>query len=324
MGQYAGSNSAWIDEVYQFEETDVVLGGPDGVDNVPLKNLADRTAWLKAQIGIFDRLAGEKVINANANITNVDAGKLIVAVAAGVLTLTLADVTTFAAGSIIPVSSFCGADSVVYIQGQPGQKFYDAGSGRDKMYMHDKEFLWLKASTGGWKIIGAHGNFNCAGEEVKARKILQNTLSFLGQELQRNLYPRLLEFVQSLPSNAVVSESTWFSDAIRYRGFFTLGNGVSTFRLPDERAMFDRMLDLGRGIDISRYPNYPGGYEADEIKAHGHDVVIPKRSASGNDGTNSVLSSIPPGSGNIVKKTELTGGPENLVKNIGKYNLIKY
>lgn len=36
--------------VYQLELTDPVQGGPTGVSNTPLKNLANRTAWLKSQI----------------------------------------------------------------------------------------------------------------------------------------------------------------------------------------------------------------------------------------------------------------------------------
>ena len=45
--------------VYQLELTDPVQGGPTGVSNAPLKNLANRTAWLKSQIdGIKDGAVG--------------------------------------------------------------------------------------------------------------------------------------------------------------------------------------------------------------------------------------------------------------------------
>ncbi len=40
----------WDTDVYQLETTDPVQGGPDGVDNVPHKALANRTLWLKAQL----------------------------------------------------------------------------------------------------------------------------------------------------------------------------------------------------------------------------------------------------------------------------------
>ncbi len=36
--------------VYQLETTDPVVGGPDGISNAPLKNLANRTAYLKKHV----------------------------------------------------------------------------------------------------------------------------------------------------------------------------------------------------------------------------------------------------------------------------------
>lgn len=40
----------WEPGIYQFEQEDVVLGGPDGLDNLPGKQLANRTQYLKEQI----------------------------------------------------------------------------------------------------------------------------------------------------------------------------------------------------------------------------------------------------------------------------------
>jgi hypothetical protein len=37
----------WADGIYQFETSDPVQGGPDGIDNVPTKQLANRTSWLR-------------------------------------------------------------------------------------------------------------------------------------------------------------------------------------------------------------------------------------------------------------------------------------
>ncbi len=36
--------------IYQLEETDPVLGGPNGIDNLQAKQLANRTNWLKLRI----------------------------------------------------------------------------------------------------------------------------------------------------------------------------------------------------------------------------------------------------------------------------------
>ena len=58
-------NAAWENEVYQIEQADPVVGGPpdlgqgQGITNVPHQHLANRTAWLKAQIeALQDTLGG--------------------------------------------------------------------------------------------------------------------------------------------------------------------------------------------------------------------------------------------------------------------------
>ncbi len=40
----------WEEGVYQWETDDPVVGGPDGIDNVPTRQLANRTGYLKTQI----------------------------------------------------------------------------------------------------------------------------------------------------------------------------------------------------------------------------------------------------------------------------------
>ena len=40
----------WENGIYQFETTDPVQGGPDGIDNLPNKQLANRTAYLKQNL----------------------------------------------------------------------------------------------------------------------------------------------------------------------------------------------------------------------------------------------------------------------------------
>lgn len=41
---------SWVTGIYQLEETDPVQGGPNGIDNLQGKQLANRTAYLKSQI----------------------------------------------------------------------------------------------------------------------------------------------------------------------------------------------------------------------------------------------------------------------------------
>lgn len=40
----------WTAGIYQLEQDDLVLGGPDGIDNVQAKQLSNRTFWLKQQV----------------------------------------------------------------------------------------------------------------------------------------------------------------------------------------------------------------------------------------------------------------------------------
>ncbi|KVH43538.1 phage tail protein [Burkholderia diffusa] len=60
--------SRWEDGVYQFETSDPVQGGPDGVDNVPTKQLANRTRYLKDRADAADKrvdaLGADKVARA--------------------------------------------------------------------------------------------------------------------------------------------------------------------------------------------------------------------------------------------------------------------
>jgi hypothetical protein len=47
---YLDENATWEQGIYQWETQDPVVGGPDGIDNVPTRQLANRTGYLKEQI----------------------------------------------------------------------------------------------------------------------------------------------------------------------------------------------------------------------------------------------------------------------------------
>lgn len=42
----------WEDEIYQLEAEDLVEGGPEGIDNVQARQLANRTQFLRRQTGV--------------------------------------------------------------------------------------------------------------------------------------------------------------------------------------------------------------------------------------------------------------------------------
>ena len=45
----------WVENIYQLETSDPVMGGPDGVDNRQAKELGARTNWLKDQLDTINQ-----------------------------------------------------------------------------------------------------------------------------------------------------------------------------------------------------------------------------------------------------------------------------
>lgn len=98
---------------------------------------------------------------------------------------------------------------------------------------------------------------------------------------------------------------------------YGVGNGLTTFNLPDTRGEFLRGLDNGRGVDASRAI---GSYQADEFKSHYHDF---QQSTQQNDdwGGNNPGARYDLQEGNI---TGTAGGTETRPRNIAVMYQIKY
>ena len=59
----------WEDGVYQIEENDPVLGGENGITNKPIKQLANRTLWLKKFLELFGKKSAPKDLVADSTST---------------------------------------------------------------------------------------------------------------------------------------------------------------------------------------------------------------------------------------------------------------
>lgn len=128
-------------------------------------------------------------------------------------------------------------------------------------------------------------------------------LELNGQLVNRADYPLLWDHV--VANGAVVTDAAWPSGNW---GFFSSGNGTSTFRLPDGRGEHARAADRGRGVDLGRNLF---SWQHDDFRAHSHAVAT-----SGTDLSSAgfIADASPP---NVnIAATGATGGPETRPRNI--------
>ena len=64
----------WEEGVYQIEENDPVLGGENGITNKPIKQLANRTLWLKKALELFGKKSAPKDLTAESTSTADETG----------------------------------------------------------------------------------------------------------------------------------------------------------------------------------------------------------------------------------------------------------
>jgi microcystin-dependent protein len=120
-------------------------------------------------------------------------------------------------------------------------------------------------------------------------------------------------------SGAAVSRTTYAGLFTAIGTVFGVGDGSTTFNLPDMRGEFARGWDNGRGIDSGRAF---GSAQGDDFKAHVHSVTPP---ASTNDSASGLTTT-----GNTVGETitaydtASTGGTETRPRNIALMFIIKF
>lgn len=114
-------------------------------------------------------------------------------------------------------------------------------------------------------------------------------------------------------SGQAVSRSTYSALFSAIGTTFGVGNGSTTFNLPDMRGEFARGWDNGRGVDVSRAF---GSFQADEFKAHSHTAGAVRSMQPGPDQMrNATIGTIP---------TSTEGGVETRPRNIALLYCIKF
>jgi len=142
----------------------------------------------------------------------------------------------------------------------------------------------------------------------------------------------LVGFVLPFPTNSVptgflrcngaaISRSVYSTLFAAIGTLYGIGDGSTTFNLPDLRGEFIRGFDDGRGVDLGRGI---GTTQADEFESHNHSTsTITRTIFDSTGGSSGYGQDTPSGTGQDVN-SNFTGGTETRPRNVAMLYCIKY
>ena len=122
-------------------------------------------------------------------------------------------------------------------------------------------------------------------------------------------------------NGAAVSRSTYAALFAAIGTIHGVGDGATTFNLPDTRGEFIRGHDHGRGVDAGRVL---GSWQADEFKAHAHRLPIEDGGTEERQSIAWSLNSDERISPNEIDSTADAGGTETRPRNVAMMYCIKF
>lgn len=284
-----GGATVWEAGIYEWTEADPVEGGPLGIDNVPTRQLAKRTAFLKAFLDDLRNFGGwfrrqPTQTNASATLVAEGLGKLhLISAVAGAVEITLPAagvvVGTAISFAVLPTTT----QAVALKVGNGVQILSNRGGGQRQipLFKGDRITLMYCGNIGGSTIstwfISVDNRFGLArpgfvspytGTTAPPRWMLCE-----GQILAKSEYPELYAVI---------------GDAFKFPGAGHAGApgvvGAAQFRIPDMRGEFMRGWDNGSEIDRSGSdPSFRqlGEWADQAIKIHNHYIDIPNSQDGG-------------------------------------------
>ena len=224
----------WEEGIYQWETTDPVLGGENGADNKPTRQLANRTVWLKQELEAAQQSLANRLISAGAGLTgggNLSADRSIALATPSMLsgstanwagngavghTHELAAATATLAGVVKLINTLNSTATDAALSAAQGKALNDAIAQLNTLLTGYTANSFCPSGM----IMTFAGDFAPAGW-LKAN----------GAAVSRTAYAKLFAAIGT-----------------RYGA----GDGHSTFNLPDLRGEFARFWDDGRGVDAGR------------------------------------------------------------------------
>lgn len=312
--------SRWEAGIYQWETSDPVQGGPNGIDNRPTRELANRTRWLYDELGRVKARMDDP--NFYKSITVSDSKAL------------------FDAGNYLHIGADATGGYIRNKKTNKGIRLQNDGTlqydGSDiitaRKVSHNPDdytvatvpssFALNKAFDNSIKCGGAIGLGGTAhqiaiGWDTPGLVAKVDTQTFnVGVPTGAIAYfaHTTVPFGWLKANGAAVSRTVYANLFALIGTTYGAGDGRTTFNLPDLRGEFIRSWDDGRTVDNGRVI---GSWQADEFRSHSHGIGV--KSMSDTDrGSNTSTVSI-----DTVGQTDPAGGIETRPRNIALLACIK-
>ncbi|MBF1270251.1 MAG: tail fiber protein [Neisseria sp.] len=312
--------SRWEAGIYQWETSDPVQGGPNGIDNRPTRELANRTRWLYDELGRVKARMDDP--NFYKSITVSDSKAL------------------FDAGNYLHIGADATGGYIRNKKTNKGIRLQNDGTlqydGSDiitaRKVSHNPDdytvatvpssFALNKAFDNSIKRGGAIGLGGTAhqiaiGWDTPGLVAKVDTQTFnVGVPTGAIAYfaHTTVPFGWLKANGAAVSRTVYANLFALIGTTYGAGDGRTTFNLPDLRGEFIRSWDDGRTVDNGRVI---GSWQADEFRSHSHGIGV--KSMSDTDrGSNTSTVSI-----DTVGQTDPAGGIETRPRNIALLACIK-
>ncbi|MBO9659181.1 MAG: hypothetical protein J7527_10190, partial [Chitinophagaceae bacterium] len=173
--------------------------------------------------------------------------------------------------AIVPERSFVAFECLINNQKQhaintfgPGQYIYMNNEYVTTQYIGKGDVLFFYKTAEGWFVIIQHGNFINLTMPKAAYAVGFNQLLCDGSEYRRADYPKLWRDVEKLGAS-LIDDALWQTASVTvagrtvqrpYKGAWSRGNGVDTFRVPDLMNSTLRGLKNDGGSDNQRHFNH--------------------------------------------------------------------
>lgn len=265
-------NAEWVDGIYQLETTDLVEGGPDGVDNIQAIQLAKRTQFLKALIlAAQNSLAGHEAASDPhpQYLTTAEGNSMIATAVSALVNSSPATLDT-----LNELAAALGND--------PNFATSIATSLGNKQPLDQTLTALAALVTAADTLIYATGADTFATTKLTelGRLILGCATSSELQLIIPSVPAGIIGHfsMESAPSGwlkangAAISRTSYASLFSAIGTTFGDGDGATTFNVPDIRGEFIRGFDNGRGIDSGRVI---GSFQSDAMQGHKHRMLDP-------------------------------------------------